>query len=553
MSVLSRRQLLSSTPALALAAASTSLAAPAIAKDVDQNAVMTSAADIIATEHGAIRGFSIGRTHVFKGIPYAQTGGQAGRFTAARPPTPWKGVRETLSYGPICPQIAPGAGISPNAAFLLPRNFTVQDEECLSLNLWSPGLDLQARHPVMVWIHGGEFSAGASNELAVYDGLHLARDGNVVVVSVNHRLNVLGFLNLEGLGAGEFWNGKANLGMLDIVSALEWVRRHIGQFGGDAGNVTLFGQSGGGLKITTLMAMPAAKGLFHKAIVQSGSETKIFRPHITQGFGTALLDLLQLTPKTADRLRSMPIATLIAASEKATAQSAQFPVIGHRIWSFVGWAPTLDGHVIPHDPYVADNHDFQNVPLLVGSARHEFSPAVFLPAMAGITDAEIVEKLAQVEGTRAAEIVGIFRRRSPSATPALLYAEISTQAFNGRNAAEQARLKAAQNGAPAYLYRFSWQTKLLDGTPGAFHGSELPFVFRNIDLCPVGDLAPATRLMDDVSRSWIAFARTGDPNHKSLARWAPVTADSLQTMIFDTTSHVENDPDRSLRDAVGQI
>jgi para-nitrobenzyl esterase len=510
--------------------------------------VSTPADAVVETTHGKIRGYVAGGIYTFKGVAYgADTGGPA-RFAAPRAPDPWTGVRPALTYGPICPQVAEANG--PYARFLLQPVIGEPDEDCLRLNVWTPSLGA-GRRPVMVWIHGGEFSTGSSQALAACDGENLARGGDAVVVSVNHRLNALGYLNLADLDGGQAF---ANAGMLDLVAALEWIKANIAAFGGDSGRVTLFGQSGGGLKITTLCAMPAARGLFHRAIVQSGSQVRLFRPEVTGRLAAALLDELGVTRASLDQLRTLPAADIVAAAAKAQARFVRMPAFGDNIWSLVGWAPTLDGASIPTDPYDPGNRDFADVPLLVGGTRYEFSPAVFGPpgAMA-MTEDDLRVRLTQVYGARADEIVAVFRDRHPALEPAYLSSIISAAAFNRANAVEQARARAAQGGT-AFLYLFAWETPLLDGTPRAYHGSELPFVFRNTDR-----LATATgggprpmALAERMSGAWAAFAHAGDPNHPGLPGWKPVGEAALPTLVFDDVCRVEYDADRAERLIVGR-
>jgi para-nitrobenzyl esterase len=542
----SRRGMLAAVPFASMLPA---LVAPAPAAAMPASAaIVTTPTDaVVETVHGKVRGFVVDGIYTYKGVPYGADTSQA-RFKGPTPPVAWAGVRPALTYGPICPQSADPQ--SPLMAFLLQPVLGLPSEDCLVLNIWTPSVS-DGRRPVMVWIHGGEFSTGSSQALASCDGENLARGGDVVVVSVNHRLNALGYLNLSDLDAG--FAEATNAGMLDLVAALQWVAANIERFGGDPGQVTLFGQSGGGLKITTLCAMPAAKGLFHRAIVQSGSQTRLFRPEVTAGLAAALLDELGLTRASISRLRELPADHIVAAAVKAQTRFYRFPAMGANIWSLVGWAPTLDGTTIPTDPYDLGNRSFADVPLLVGSTRCEFNPALADPAAIGMTETALRDGLAQAFDGRADQVLSTFRRRYPDLAPVFLSAVISATAFNRANAVEQARAKTAQGGA-AFLYQFDWETPVLDGLPHAYHCSELPFVFRNTDrvATATGGCARPMKLSDLMSRAWLAFARTGDPNHPGLPPWPKVWPGALPTLVFDDQCRVEDDADRAERAVVGR-
>lgn len=551
-STLSRRALMAALPAGAAAAgvASAAVAAPPVKAQRPAPPLSTPQDAVVETAYGKVRGYLADGVYTYKGVPYgADTGGSA-RFQPPRPPAPWTGVRSSLAYGPICPQTADSS--SDAMAFLLQPVVGVQSEDCLRLNIWTPSVNDSARRPVMVWIHGGEFSNGSSQALPACDGENLSRRGDVVVVSVNHRLNALGYINLADIGGADAYPHAANAGMLDLVAALAWVRDNIGRFGGDPGCVTVFGQSGGGLKITTLQAMPAAKGLFHRAIVQSGSQTRIFSREVNAKLASALLDELGLTASTMSKLKDVPADRLVAAAAKAQTRFYKFPVLGENIWTLVGWAPTLDGHDVASEPYALDNRLFLDVPLMVGCTLNEFNPAL-MGAGGEMSEADLHAKLVPAFPGRADLVLSTFRQRHPTLSPVRLYTLISAAAFNRSNAVEQAALKARQGGA-AYLYRFDWQTPVLDGLPGAYHCSELPFVFDTIDRVPsaTGAGPRAHDLARRMSDAWIAFARTGDPNHAGLPTWPKVSPQAVSTLVFDEVCKLEGDTDRAERQIVGR-
>jgi para-nitrobenzyl esterase len=538
-SSVSRRALFSA--GLGAAAVSAITPSPALASPKPTPALVTTPPGLVAqTVHGKVRGYRSGGISTFKGVPYgADTGGQA-RFLPPSLPKPWSGERLAISYGPICPQARKVGAESQVAEFLMPSDEGVQSEDCLRLNVWTPAAD-NHRRPVMLWIHGGQYSAGSSQAHRSQDGENLSRRGDVVVVSINHRLNVLGYLNALGLSDDPTF-AHPNAGMLDIIAALEWVRDNISAFGGDPGNVTLFGQSGGGLKISVLMAMPAAKGLFHKAIVQSGSQPHVFKAADTERVAMEFIKAMGLSGRDLSALKTAPIDQLMAAEATARAKIMRFPLAGQKLWTTVGWAPSIDGRSIPRDPF--DGPPAVDASLLIGSTRHEFNPAVFMPAQAEMTEADLGRNLARTYGDRAAQIHGLFRARHPDEPPAALSAIISSAGFNRANAVEQASL-AASRGGRAYLYLFDWRTPVLDNRPGAYHCSELPLVFHNAQRCATstGGGARAEHMADLMADTWIAFARSGDPSHPGLPAWPAVTTRSAPTMILNDTSRLAVDED----------
>ncbi|MGH9720016.1 MAG: carboxylesterase/lipase family protein, partial [Bryobacteraceae bacterium] len=349
-----RRTWLKSTAALAGGVTECARgAAPQISSGAGQAAIIASASNaVVDTTAGRVRGYTRNGIFTFKGIPYAGPTGGSARFLPPTKPKPWTGMRSSMSYGPVCPQ-APFAFFSADDenAFLFELDNGQQNEDCLRVNIWTPGITNTRKRPVMVWIHGGSYLAGSGHHLNAYDGENLSRRGDVVVVSLNHRLNVLGYANLAEYG--EKYASSANVGQLDLVEALEWIRDNIANFGGDAGNVTIFGQSGGGLKIGALMAMPAAKGLFHRAIIQSGSGPRgtglrEATPDSTGRLASALLSELGLSRSQVDELQNVPVSRLMEAQVRARARAASQGSVPDR---GPAWRPTVDGKILPNHPF----------------------------------------------------------------------------------------------------------------------------------------------------------------------------------------------------------
>ncbi len=316
---------------------------------------------VTETESGKVRGYIEDGIFTYKGIPYAQ----AERFLAPTKPAPWEGVRSSTTYGPVAPLLTPTTQVQDEPEFVFDHDWGYTNEDCLRINIWTPGLNDGKKRPVLFWIHGGGFTAGSSQELPSYDGKNLSKKGDVVVVSINHRLNILGFLDLSAYG--EKYQHSANNSVLDMVAALQWVKANIGNFGGDANNVTIFGQSGGGAKVNTLMAMPMAKGLFHKAINQSGSfRMGMLAKEDTQAITAEVLAALDLVPAQVDSLQKIPFDMLSAAGNKALRKveekmkASGKPVVGFGL----GWGPSVDGVDLPFQLFSKEAFELsKNVPL----------------------------------------------------------------------------------------------------------------------------------------------------------------------------------------------
>ncbi len=429
----------------------------------------------VNTQSGPVCGYIDGGVYIYKGIPY----GQAQRFMAPTDPEPWKEVRASRSYGPVAPHGDRMGWQDDNQAFTMHWDDGYPGEDCLRVNVWTSRIKADAKMPVMVWLHGGGFSEGSSQEQAGYDGTNLARNHGVVVVSLNHRLNALGFLDLSAYGAKYAHSG--NVGMMDIVKALEWVKANIANFGGDPSNVTIFGQSGGGGKVSTLMAMPSAKGLFHKAIVESGSIFNLMDPKYSRRIGAATVAKLGLKPSQIDQLADVPYPQLLAAYREAVQQvSAEARQDGALPTNFLdmilfGQCPVVDGEIIPFQPSTPEALALsKDVPTIIGTVYHEF--------------------------TRDQE--------DPIFKPLAL---------------QQAGDRTAAGCAPVYFYQFTWESPVLDGALGSTHCIEIPFVFDNVlrHRTFTGGGEDAVQLGHRVSKLWTSFAKTGKPQAEGMPDWEP--------------------------------
>lgn len=426
---------------------------------------------IASTVYGRVRGATDNSIHVFKGIPYGATTGGAARFHAPMPPTAWGGVREALAFPPMAPQ----SPITLGGLFASWTFDKEMSEDCLALNVWTPGLRDGVKRPVMVWFHGGDFSS-LSGSRNVFDGVRLCRRGDVVVVTVNHRLNAFGYIYLAEIAPN--MDAVANPGMLDLVAALRWVRDNIAEFGGDPGNVTIFGQSGGGGKVSTIMAMPDAAGLFHRAIVQSGSYARsahleAMSPAEATRHARTLLNALGISPGDATKLATLPVNDVVGGMAKV-ARGPDRAI----------WRPVADGKVLPGGPWWPDAPTASaQVPLMIGTTATEMTMLIgTFDAGTFSLDEDGLRKrvLAWMRQEDADRVIADFRADRPEATPSELFFAIATASSFRKGAWTQAGLKAAQNAAPVYLYELDWQTPVDGGKWHSPHSLDLAFVFDNV-------------------------------------------------------------------------
>ena len=497
------------------------------------------------TQYGKVRGFLDDEVFTFKGIPYGQDTAGENRWLPAKAPKPWDGEYPALIYGANCPQrLHDFTGIE--QSFIQDWDDGYMSENMLKLNIWTPGLT--GKLPVLVYFHGGGFSFGSSYELPSHEGAQMARHHNVVQVSVNHRLNILGFFDLSEIG-GSAYADSVNVGMTDLVAALRWVRDNIANFGGDPDKVMIYGQSGGGSKVTTLMGMPSAAGLFHRASVQSGGGANPPSAEQSRALAKQIMVELALGPNDIGALQKMEWAKLNAA---ATAAAAKINPPMQRGLGMgapsgptprVGMGPTVDGRLITMRSFFEAAPEIsKNVPMLIGSVSEEGNRMSSKP-----TEAEWHATLAGVVGdAKAAALIAAMKKAHPDKSIRTLSYGVSGLLVRN-NVARMAKMKWELKAAPVFAYYFTWQSPMLEDA-GAWHTAELAFCFDNTKRCTqgTGNTPKAQALAKKMATAWASFARTGDPSQHGLT-WTPFDPDRNPTMVFDDACRMVDDPEAEPR------
>jgi para-nitrobenzyl esterase len=534
---LDRRNFLSATVAAGAGHAFGGLALSAAAQDRR----LTTVGGTAKTQYGSVRGLLKDGVQQFWCVPYGAPTGGANRFMPPQKPAAWSGVKDHFEVTWAAPMDPNGEEPSPVVTAL--NRKTPQSEDCLTVNVFTPALDNRAR-PVMVWMHGGGFSAGSGNYL-LYDGTNLAKKEDVVVVSVNHRLNLFGFLHLAGLG-GEKWAGATNVGVQDLVAALQWVKDNIEGFGGDPDRVTIFGQSGGGGKTTTVMAMPSARGLFHRSIAQSGSAVRGQSADDATEGAERFLAKLGIAKNQLERIQQIDWKEIRTAfySEPRIAR--------------LGNGPVIDGTIIPRHQWDPTAPSYSaNVAFMAGSVENEDGwvgpPPYELP------DDEMLSlftsRLAGDDAAEGQKLLALYKRRHPETRNRMLWLMADSDDTRRWSAQLLCRLKHEQGTAPSYLYFFDWQSPVHNNRMGSYHTLDIPFVFYNMDIgaSMTGSANSRYQLGHVMSAAWAAFARTGNPNHADMPNWPAFEPNNLPTMVFGERVALANDPNKEERLALAAL
>ena len=508
---------------------------------------------VAETTYGKVRGFILRDIFTFRGIPYGADTSGKNRFMPPQKPQPWTDIKPAIWWANSAPQIMENRYENIYDSFIDHWNYDDVSENCLAINIWTPGYNDGKKRPVIVWLHGGGFTNGNGIEQDGYKGENLSRYGDIVFCSLNHRLGPLGFTNLAGVG-GEKYAASGNVGMLDIVAAFEWIRDNIGSFGGDPGNVTIIGQSGGGAKVTTLTAMPSARGLFHKAIVLSGASTQSGDKEYSEKLGAYVLKEAGLTPAKIERLHELPWKEYYDIATRASRKLSEESGTGEEFMRR-GFNPSVDGTILPQHPYYPEAAPTAaDIPMIICSTFNEFSPSRTDAAFDNVTLEEVKANLQERMrhnrglGRHAGKVVDAYAKVFPEKKPVEIWSMIMS---NRKRTIALADAKSKQQ-ALVYLAWFGWQPPLFDNRIRAFHCLDICFWFYNTDLMltHTGGGSRPKKLSTKMADSLLNFMRTGDPNGGGLPEWPRYTTENGETMILDDVSEVKNDPDRESRETL---
>jgi para-nitrobenzyl esterase len=530
-----------SNTAVANTVSAAAMPTPKKANNDDQVLLVGDNIAVANTEYGKIRGFILRGIPTFLGIPYGADTSGKNRFMPPQKPAPWTETRPTVWWGNSAPQIMEKRYANVYASFVDHWNYDDVSEDCLKINVWTPATDTQKR-PVVVWLHGGGFVNGCAIEQDGYHGENLARLGNIVFCSLNHRLGALGYTHLKAAGGHA---ASGNVGNLDMVAALEWVKNNIANFGGDPNNVTIIGQSGGGAKVTTLMNMPSAKGLFHKGVCLSGSSLVGTNKEYAEKLGQKVMEEAGLKQGDIEKLQQIPWREYIDIANRAVEKMAEEAKRLNILRG--GYSPVSDGEYLNGGAFFTDaNHFSADIPLMICSTFNEQSPSRTDAALENVTLADVKEKLKARFGDKTGEIVEAYAKNFPKARPIEIWSMIAS---NRKSAVATADAKVGQKKASVYTAWFGWQPPLFDNRMRSFHCSDICFWFYNTDLMltHTGGGKRPRALSEKMAKSFLNFVKTGNPNGGGLPTWKPYTTQNGETMILDDASVLVNDPDREAR------